>query len=249
MANFRFVCLGVGNAFSELYYSSCLALEAGGAWILLDCPHPIFKILREGAASAGVSLDIRRLQGLVLTHLHADHCSGVEGLAFYFHFTLKRKLPLITHADVAADLWPKHLAAGMEQSRQENGSLVRHRFEDFFELIPIAEDVPQSLGPFTLHCRKTIHNVPTIALRIAAAGRTLGCSADTAFDPTLIDWLSPADLIVHEAGGPGLHTPYKSLASLPAPLRQKMRLIHYPDDFDLRASTIEPLQQGRLYAL
>ena len=46
-----------------------------------------------------------------------------------------------------------------------------------------------------------------------------------------------------------MHTPYELLAALPAELRAKMRLIHYPDDFDLNASAIEPLRQGRMYAV
>ena len=39
------------------------------------------------------------------------------------------------------------------------------------------------------------------------------------------------------------------LAALPASLRSKMRLFHYPDDFDHASSLIEPLRQGRCYAV
>jgi hypothetical protein len=89
--------------------------------------------------------------------------------------------------------------------------------------------------------------VPTTALLVRAGGRCLGYSADTAYDPGLIEWLAAADLVIHETGEGGLHTPYADLAALPAGLRAKMRLIHYPDDFNLTASTIEPLSQGRCY--
>jgi len=95
---------------------------------------------------------------------------------------------------------------------------------------------------------RSVHSIPTRALRIRAGGRCLGLSADTAFDPALIDWLAEADLIVHETGH-GPHTPYEKLAELPARLRAKMRLIHYPDDFDAAASLIEPLVPGRSYAV
>jgi len=90
-----------------------------------------------------------------------------------------------------------------------------------------------------------VHSVPTFALQVRAAARCLGYSADTAFDPTLIDWLAPADLIVHESGSGPMHTPYAQLARLPAALRAKMRLVHYADSFDLAASVIEPLRQGQ----
>ena len=66
----------------------------------------------------------------------------------------------------------------------------------------------------------------------------------------MIEWLSTADLIVHEATSmthSGAHTPYEKLAALPESLRAKMRLTHLPDDFDAGASVIEPLREGKVY--
>ncbi len=150
-----FLTLGVGDAFSALRYSSCLAVEAEGQVLLIDCPHPIRKMMREASESSGVPLDADRVAGVALTHLHADHSSGLEGL---------------------------------------------------------------------------------------------GYSPDTAFDEGLIAWLAEADLVVHETNY-GVHTPYAKLAALPAELRARMRLIHYPDDFDTGTSVIEPLAQGRRYTV
>ena len=102
-------------------------------------------------------------------------------------------------------------------------------------------------GPFAIECRRTIHSVPTYALRVTVGKRVFGYSTDTAFDPGLIEWLAPADLIVHEATTlehTGVHTPYVKLAALPESLRSKMRLTHYPDEFDVEASVIEPLRRG-----
>jgi ribonuclease BN (tRNA processing enzyme) len=81
---------------------------------------------------------------------------------------------------------------------------------------------------------------------IEAAGRTLGYSSDTAFDPALIAFLEPADLIIHETNLGPAHTPYTALAALPAELRARMRLIHYPDGFDIAASTIAALREGEV---
>src|SRR5688572_11934083 len=85
----HFIPLGVGDAFSALHYSFCLALQAEGQTLLIDCPHPIRKILREGS-----TLDVGDLSGVVLTHLHADHSSGLEGLGYFSFFALGRKAPL-----------------------------------------------------------------------------------------------------------------------------------------------------------
>jgi mRNA degradation ribonuclease J1/J2 len=250
MSELGMLALGVGNAFSARFYSSCLAFEADGKWLLVDCPHPIRKILRESSHEAGRQLDLDQISAVVLTHLHADHCSGLEGLGFYCRFILGRRMPLLAHPRVMARLWTGHLAAGMQYSEQGwPGGVVEQRLQDFFEWTPLDETAAVEFPPFRLRCRPTLHSVPTTALMIDAGGASLGYSADTAFDPSLVDWLSAADQIVHETGPGHLHTPYENLLGVPAAVRSRMRLVHYPDDFDMAASAIEPLQQGRYYTM
>jgi ribonuclease BN (tRNA processing enzyme) len=247
---FRFVPLGVGDAFSALRYSTCLALVGDDDRLLLiDCPHPIQKMLREASIHAGISLDPAKVSGVVLTHLHADHCSGIEGFAYWTFFHQQRRLPLLIHPDVLADLWHGHLAAGMTHLMPSPGApTITMGLESYFEIHELSHDRPTRFGDYTIETRPTIHHVPTTALRIRAGDRTLGHSADTAFDPALVAWLAEADLVVHETNY-GVHTPYEKLAALPPEVRAKMRLIHYPDDFDLAASTIEPLHEGRIYSV
>lgn len=249
MTGMDLLVLGVGDAFSALHYSTCLALRAEGQWLLLECPHPLRKILREGSAAAGLSLDVGDLAGVAVTHLHADHSSGLEGLGYFSHFVLGRRAELLVHPAVAARLWEGHLAAGMEQLISAPGGPPRRmQLEDYFALRPLDEGRAVELGPFSVECRATIHHVPTTALRVRAGGRCLGFSADTSFDPGLIAWLAEADLVVHETNY-GVHTPHAALAGLPAELRARMRLIHYPDDLDLARAAAEPLRQGTLHAV
>ncbi len=243
-----FIPLGVGDAFSAVHYSSCIALESGGRWLLVDCPHPIRKILREGSG-AEAPLDVASFEAVVLTHVHADHASGLEGFGFFTHFVLRRRARLVAHPRVTARLWDGRLAGGMDElAEPETWARKRMGFADYFDVEPLDDARAVRVGPFEIECRPTRHLVPTTALRIRAGGRTLGLSADTAFDPALIEWLAQADLVLHETG-PGIHTPYEALASLPLGTRSKLRLIHYPDDFDTAASVIEPLVEGRRYAV
>jgi ribonuclease BN (tRNA processing enzyme) len=248
MTGLRLLPLGIGNAFSALSYSTCLALEAEGRWLLIDCPHPIRKMMREASATAAVGLDVDDVHTVMLTHLHADHVSGLEGLAFYDHFILNRKVKLAAHPSVSAPLWNHCLAAGMQRAEQESGlPAIEHRFEDYFDLQDVTEHHAITSGPFTISVYPATHTLPTTAVFVEAAGRKFGYSADTAYDPRLIEWLSPADLIVHEANGGFPHTPYERLAELPAALRKKMRVVHYPDGFDPPGREVELLRQGQNY--
>jgi len=249
MTSFSLVPLGIGDAFSARHYSSCLAVEAHGTWVLIDCPHPIRKMMREAASSAGVELDVDDVHAVLLTHLHADHASGIEGLAYYSYFRLGRRVRIATHPDVARDLWTGHLEGSMGRLRVlPELAEEQKKLEDYVELIHLSTEEPVQVGPFVVECRPTIHPIPTFALRLRANGRILGYSADTSFDPELLGWLAQADLVVHETNV-GIHTPYEKLASLPADLRRRIRLIHYPDSFDTASSAIEPLEQGRRYEI
>jgi ribonuclease BN (tRNA processing enzyme) len=253
MSTVFLIAVGVGEAFTACYYTSCLVLGLNGDWLLIDCPHPVRKMLREGSIGAGLAepLDLDRIHAVAVSHLHADHCCGLEDFGYYSYFALGRRAKLLMHPDASARVWDGLLAAGMEwvQAKPEVPP-VRKQLSDYFELIDLNPSEPVQCGPFSVECRRTIHSVPTYAFRVTAGGRMLGYSADTAYDPTLIDWLAPADLIVHEVTTmihTGVHTPYEKLAVLPESLRSKMRLTHYPDDFDLNSSVIEPLRQGRRY--
>jgi ribonuclease BN (tRNA processing enzyme) len=210
-------------------------------------------MVHEGSTAAGVPLDLDRISAVAVSHLHADHSCGLEDLGFYSKIVLGRPARLLLHPDVSARVWTSLLAGGMEYSQPDSGApAARYQLADFFDLVDLDDRAPVVLGLFSIECRRTIHGVPTTAFRITAVGRIFGFSADTAYDPTLIDWLAPSNLIIHEAtsaGHSGVHTPYEKLAELPAELRARMRLTHLPDDFDADSSAIEVLRQGRCYVV
>jgi len=242
-----FIPLGVGDAFSTRYYSYSIVVEAEGTTLLIDCPHPIRKMLHEASATSGFPVDLPDVDAVLLTHLHADHCSGVEGYGFFSYFILGRRGRILAHPDVLAKLWDGHLAGGMHRLFDDSGDGYEYpTLETYFETLPLSIEHPVRFGPFDIVCRFTHHPVPTTALRITVGDRTLGISSDTDFDPTLIEWLSEADLFIHETNR-GVHTHYEPLAELPAEVRAKMRLIHYPDDFDIETSAIQALEQGKRY--
>src|SRR3954471_4703112 len=174
MSEVRLIPLGVGEAFTARYYTTCLALGVDDVWLLVECPHPVRKMLREATAEAGFPIDLDRVHGVALSHLHADHCSGLEDYGFYCYYALGRRASLAIHPEVSARLWDGLLTAGMGESRARPGaSPVRNRLDDFFDLVPLSTSGPVAFGPFSIECRPTIHPIPTTAFRIAVAGRTL----------------------------------------------------------------------------
>ncbi len=254
MSEVRLIPLGVGDAFSARHYTTCLALGVEDSWLLLDCPHPVRKMWREASLSAlGEPLDLDCVIGVAITHLHADHASGLEDFAYFKHFGLRRRATWLAHPEVSARLWDGLLSAGMGRMRTSpDGASTRKRLDDYVDMIALDTAKPVELGPFAIECRPTRHSIPTTAFRIKAAGRTFAFSADSPYDPSLIEWLAPADLIVHEAttlDESNVHTPYRHLAVLPEELRARMRLSHLPDDFDAASSAIETLREGRCYII
>jgi ribonuclease BN (tRNA processing enzyme) len=242
---FEVIVLGVGDSFSQQHRTAALLLRCGGFHLAVDCPDSYRGALRAAAERSGLPLDLDQVDDVLITHVHGDHMNGLEGVAFFKHFVARRRLRLHASPEVGRVLWEQRLRASMAtlwdgERMQELG------FADYFDFRPLAWDGAVDIGPFRVRARRTRHHVPTSALFIEAGGRTLGYSADTAFDPELIDFLSPADLVIHETNFGPAHTPYAALAALPAELRSRMRLIHYPDGFDAAGSAIAVLREGEV---
>lgn len=245
MSRFEVIVLGVGDTFSERHRSTALLLVCDGFHLAIDCPDMYRSVLRSAADRAGRTLSISDIDHVLITHVHGDHMNGLEGIAFYKHFAEGKRLRLVSSPEVRAVIWEERLKASM--GVLWDGERFRSMtFDDYFEYVPLSWTVESVVGPFRIRARRTRHHLPTSALLIEAAGRTLGYSSDTAFDPELIAFFEPADLIVHETNLGPAHTPYAALAALPAELRRRMRLIHYPDGFDVASSAITALREGEV---
>ncbi len=231
--------LGVGDAFSQQSYSTCFVLEHDGFCLLIDCPHPIRKVLYEAQAP-----DLGQLDAVLITHLHGDHCSGLEGLLWFSRFALGRKASILAHPQVLARTWER-LAPGMDTVRDEAGQPHRLTLDDLADTTELSTTSAVQVGPFSIEARLTRHHIPTTALRISAGGRTLAYSCDTSFDPGLLEWLSVGDLVIHETNL-GIHTPIEDLLAVPEPLRSRLALVHYPDDLDVEGCALRCLRAGEV---
>lgn len=248
MARFEVLVLGVGDSFSEKHHSTALLLSYDGFHLAVDCPDMYRSVVRSAADRSGQRVCVEDIDHVLITHVHGDHMNGLEGFAFYKHFAEGKRVRLLTSPEVRAVIWDERLKAAMS-SLWDGQQFRQMTFDSYFEHLPLSWSSDTVVGPFRIRTRRTRHHVPTSALVVEAAGRTLGYSSDTAFDPELIAFLEGADLIIHETNLGPAHTPCSALAALPAELRARMRLIHYPDGFDTASSTIGALREGDVLRL
>ncbi len=240
----RALILGVGDAFSRRYFGSSALIEAPEGWVLLDCPDLIHRVLSEATARAGWAVGAENIDDILITHLHGDHCNGLEafGFARWLHGNPDGRRPRIhTSRPAAARLWQR-LAPAMDGSHTDSP----RRLEDYFDVRTLEPGKVAKVAGLSVECRFTTHSVPTIGFLISDGRAALGWSGDSPFEREHIEWLSRADVVVHESNRGPVHTPIESLEGLPQSLKRKIRLIHLPDDFDSASTGLRALQQGEV---
>jgi ribonuclease BN (tRNA processing enzyme) len=243
MSSFEVVALGVGDTFSEKHVTAALLLECDGFRLAVDCPDRYRGVLRVAGTCTSRDLPLETIDDVFITHVHGDHMNGLEGVAFYKRFAENKRIRLHATDEVRSVIWDQRLRAPMEALWDG----ARHHalgFDDYFDFTPSPWGRAFHVGPFEITLRRTVHHVPTAAMLVRAEGRTFGYSSDTAYDPELIRFLSAADVIVHETNLGPAHTAYHELLTVPAEIRRRMRLIHYPDTFDPSTSEIPCLREG-----
>ncbi len=244
--------LGVGDAFTSLHYGSSALVQHGDRRLQIDCPDPIHRVLREAAAPHGWNASVDHIDDLIITHLHGDHCNGVESFGFWRYVLRAEKkqthLPRLHATRAVIDrLWPR-LAPAMDTLI---GLKRPARLEDYFDVRIIQPDAVtlHDIAGFKVRARTTTHHIPTIGLLISDGRRTFGWSGDTRFEQAHIDWLDQADLFVHEANYPPAQTTHEELAAHPQRLRDKMRLVHLADGVDPSPFGLKGLTESDLLEL
>ncbi|MEQ9616685.1 MAG: MBL fold metallo-hydrolase [Phycisphaerales bacterium] len=244
----RALILGIGDAFTATSFGASALIRTGDRYVLIDCPDLIHRAIREASDKSGWDVPLAKIRDVVITHLHGDHCNGLESFGFsWLVMRLKGqtdiKPTIHTHRKAADRLWAR-LAPAMDAPLTAGGR--RSRLEDFFNLNIIEPGTPATIAGLRVECRHTIHPVPTIGLKLRDESWQLGWSGDTVFDQDHIDWLADSDIIVHEANIGPAHTHIELLNQLPDELREKMRVTHVVDDYDPSSSDIPPLETGEV---
>ncbi|MHC4504935.1 MAG: MBL fold metallo-hydrolase, partial [Planctomycetota bacterium] len=132
----RVLILGVGDAFTRLHYGSSAVIEGPGGFVLLDCPDLIHRALFEAASRAGWFVDASSIDDILLTHLHGDHCNGLESFGFARGLVNPSSVagpgtqPRIHTSRVAAGRLWERLAPAMDAA----ATASPRSLEDFYEV-------------------------------------------------------------------------------------------------------------------
>ncbi|MCA0331246.1 MAG: MBL fold metallo-hydrolase [Actinobacteria bacterium] len=161
--------------------ASCYLVEHDGAAIALDLGNGAFGALQKHT-------DVYALDGVVVSHLHADHCLDLTS------FYVFRKYHPDGHAPVIPVLGPTGAADRMARAYDlppEEGMLGEFDFRDHVDVTEI--------GPFRITTARVNHPVETYGIRVEAGGRSLVFSGDTGICPELVELSRGADVALYEA--------------------------------------------------
>ncbi len=120
---FEIMMLGVGNGFVKSTHQNNALLKTGGKLYLIDCGTTVWHSLRE------IGLGFEDIEAIFITHLHYDHCGGLDEAALYGAYAANRKMKLILPSPMRPLIWNHTLRGTLENTAGNKTSL-----EDYFEV-------------------------------------------------------------------------------------------------------------------
>ncbi len=239
----RLIVTGTGDAFSNSRFGSSSLIETPKGFIAIDCPGSPLMMYKQAALSTGLDVDPAAIHDIIVTHLHCDHAGGIETLAFYRKYIAPGGgRPGLWAAPAVMERMWERLAPSMDG--RQFGEEPKSKLEDYFAPGLLSVEHAVDVAGLQVRARWTRHSVPTVGLLISDGDSTLGWSGDTEFEKAHVEWLSEADLIIHECGQAAKHARLEELMTLPSELQEKIKLIHVPDGADFPSSPMERLSDG-----
>lgn len=274
MKDFLLLPIGVGDAFTKDLEkgNTGFVIISGEQRLLVDCPAYLGALMKKASRKSGFDMSLEDITDVIITHLHEDHINGLAELGHHMYFAKKfekeyrekggiperiksLKKPVL-HSSLCnlAGIWRKKLQGSMGQLLvdAEKNSYKRMMFQDYFVINHLSFNKPNRIGNLEIEIRETKHHIPNFALKIKYKEKVLGISSDTAYDERLIDWLSSADMILHEINFGAAHTPYEKLfayVSSKPELKDIIYLYHLSDLIDTEQIQLKILEQGGLYEI
>jgi ribonuclease BN (tRNA processing enzyme) len=202
----RLTVLGCGDAFgSGGRANTCYLIETPRSTTALDFgATALVEMKRRG-------FDPRRLDAIVLSHLHGDHFGGIPFLFLDLQFDCQRKRPLTIVGPVGTR---ERLLAAAEVFFP-GSSKIDWRFPLHIVDLPCGEE--HALADLRIVSHEVVHpsGAPATGVRIRAGDRLLAFSGDTEWTDSLYAVARDADLFLCEcykpAGAPVYHMSFEHL--------------------------------------
>ena len=157
-------------------------ITAADTAILVDVGPGTFQALAE-------VMPPQDLTAVIVSHIHADHCSDIFALYAYLVHGLETPHPM--RVIVPPD------------TRQPMGAFMRagpdHGFWRICRFEEVDDESEVSVGSVQVRFRRAVHPVPTLAMRFEFEGRVLAYSADTGQGGGFPEIADEADVVLCEA--------------------------------------------------
>ena len=165
-------------------------VRAGNTSVVLDLGNGTFGALQR-------YLDPLDLDGLILSHLHPDHCADISALTVYRryhpHPTPRDLLPVYGPPDTGERLIAAYAPNVDERNRTD--------LSDLYEFRSYGGGTAR-IGPLGVLAARVEHSCEAYAVRVSHAGRALVYSGDTGPCPQLVELATGADVLLAEASWP-----------------------------------------------
>lgn len=185
--------LGTGAALSDASRTTTmLAVEGPDSLYLVDCGgDAAHRALNSG-------LDLARVDGLVVTHEHADHVGGFP-LLMERLWLAGRTEPFPVFGNEAALKQVERLDGAFDTAAWPDYPAL-----DLFLVPELERELVLTCDDFTIYASPGQHSVPCIGLRVeTSGGKVIAYSSDTEPSAAIARLAEGADLLVHEATGAG----------------------------------------------
>ena len=205
---------------------SCIGIMDGEDVLLLDCGDgSIRNITRFG-------VDVRKISGIMITHFHSDHISGLTQVVEAMSMKKKQNDLNI------------YGPPGLKEYFSTVQKITNVAFNKRFQIIlkELSPNQKFSTGKQEISTFEMDHTIPCLGYRVNSNGRIISFTGDTQPCGSLEELGRRADLFIHEAtflqkdlaiARPPKHSTPKDAASAAALAKsEKLVLTHVNDDYE-----------------
>jgi ribonuclease BN (tRNA processing enzyme) len=227
----QFIGTGVAGALNNWQTNALITFDSGDK-LLIDCGGDG----RHAMRAAGVKPS--EINNVYISHLHGDHCGGLEDFGFATYFDPKcRKPNLYISRALVSDLWNNVLSGGMSTLQNEVNSL-----ETYYDVHPVEKNGGFVIDGVSFTLVQVMHIMSGFTFMLSfglmammPTGKKIFFTTDTQFAPAqIMDFYRSADVIFHDCEcysgfKSGVHAHFDDLATLSPEIKAKMHMVHYPD--------------------